>query len=153
MNSLTPFLMGQDEFLDMLLEIILLIHNFVLVMLLLVLLMLFRLEIIIIFLMIASFFPRVNILRHVSKGDSRPHFRSKFCILLTLMISWVHLCCIRVLGSQVLTANPLGSKNQTFLSLLSYVGWMRRDGEHELWWSRSFAWSDWDTGGSLYPCS
>jgi hypothetical protein len=58
----------------MLLELLLLVHNFVLVMLLLVLLMLFPLKILIIFLMIASFFPRVNILRHVSKGDSRLHF-------------------------------------------------------------------------------
>jgi hypothetical protein len=38
------------------------------------------------------------------------------------------------------------------LSLLSYV-WRRiRDGEHELWRSWFFAWSDWDTGGSSYPC-
>ncbi len=28
------------------------------------------------------------------------------------------------------------------LSLLSYVGRRIWDGEHELWWSRSFAWSD-----------
>jgi hypothetical protein len=40
----------------MLLELLLLVHNFVLVMLLLVLLMLFPLEILVIFLMIASFF-------------------------------------------------------------------------------------------------
>jgi hypothetical protein len=41
---------------DMLLKILLLVHDFVLVMILLVLLMLFPLEILIIFLMIASFF-------------------------------------------------------------------------------------------------
>jgi hypothetical protein len=58
----------------MFLELLLLVHNFVLVMLLLVLLMLSPLEILIIFLMIASFFTRVNILRHISKGDSRLHF-------------------------------------------------------------------------------
>jgi hypothetical protein len=28
-----------------------------------------------------------------------------------------------------------------------------RDREYKLWWSRSFAWSDWDTDGSPYPCS
>jgi hypothetical protein len=50
----------------MLLQLLLLVHNFVLVMLLLVLLMLFTLEILIIFLMIVSFFPRVNILWHIS---------------------------------------------------------------------------------------
>jgi hypothetical protein len=48
-----------------------------------------------------SSFPRVNISRHASKGESRLHFRTKFCILLTLMISWVYWCCIQVLGSQV----------------------------------------------------
>jgi hypothetical protein len=41
---------------DMLLELILLVHDFVLVMFLLVLLMLFPLEILITFLMIASYF-------------------------------------------------------------------------------------------------
>jgi hypothetical protein len=59
---------------DMFLELLLLVHNSVLLMLLLVLLMLFPLEILVVFLMIASFFPRVNILRHVSEGDSRLHF-------------------------------------------------------------------------------
>jgi hypothetical protein len=39
------------------------------------------------------------------------------------------------------------------LSLLSYVGKMIWEGEHELWWSRSFTWSDWDTDGSPYACS
>jgi hypothetical protein len=39
------------------------------------------------------------------------------------------------------------------LSLLSYVGRRIRDGERELWWPWSFAWSDWDVGGSPYPCS
>jgi hypothetical protein len=41
---------------DMLLELLLLVHNFAHVILLLVLLMLFPLEILVIFLMIASFF-------------------------------------------------------------------------------------------------
>jgi hypothetical protein len=55
----------------MLLDLLLLVHDFVLLMLLLVLFTLFPLEILIIFLMIALFFLRVNILWHVSKGDSR----------------------------------------------------------------------------------
>jgi hypothetical protein len=55
----------------MLPDLLLLVHDFVLLMLLLVLFILFPLEILVIFLMIALFFLRVNILRHVSKGDSR----------------------------------------------------------------------------------
>jgi hypothetical protein len=39
------------------------------------------------------------------------------------------------------------------LSLFSHAGWKIWAEEHELWWSRSFAWSDWDTDGSPYPCS
>jgi hypothetical protein len=50
------FLRVRMSFVDMLLEVLLLVHDFVLVMLLLVLLILFPLEIFIIFLMIASFF-------------------------------------------------------------------------------------------------
>jgi hypothetical protein len=69
------------------------------------------------------------------------------------MISWVHLYCIQVLSSKVLSTNPLGSKTRTYLSLLLYVGRRIRDGEHELWWYRSFTWSDWDTGGSPYAWS
>jgi hypothetical protein len=62
---------------DMLLELLLLVYDFVLMILSLVLLMLSPLEIPIIFLMIAFFFPRVNILRHVSKGDSRTSFSNQ----------------------------------------------------------------------------
>jgi hypothetical protein len=40
MDYLTPFHVGWDEFMDMFLKILLLVHDFVLVMLLLVLLML-----------------------------------------------------------------------------------------------------------------
>jgi hypothetical protein len=39
------------------------------------------------------------------------------------------------------------------LSLLSHVVWRFWDREYELWQSWSFAWSDWDTDGSPYPCS
>jgi hypothetical protein len=83
----------------------------------------------------------------------RLHFWTKFCILLTLMISWVHLCVSKSWVPKYLSTNPLGSKTQTSLSPLSYVGWIIRDGEHELWQPRSFTWSDWDTDGSPYPCS
>jgi hypothetical protein len=41
MDFLTPCLVGYDEFLDMLLELLWFVHDFVLVILLLVLLMLF----------------------------------------------------------------------------------------------------------------
>jgi hypothetical protein len=61
---------------------------------------------------------------------------------------------IQVLGFKYLSTNPLGSKTWTSLSLSClYVGRRIRDGEYELWWSRSFAWSDWDTYGSPYACS
>jgi hypothetical protein len=77
---------------------------------------------------------------------------TKFCILLTLMISWVLYVypCLRFLSIYRLT---LWDPRLRHLSLLSYVGRRIRDGEHELWWSRSFVWSDWDMGGSPYACS
>jgi hypothetical protein len=37
--------------------------------------------------------------------------------------------------------------------LFSHAGWRLYEGEYEFWWSRSFAWSDWDTDGTPYPCS
>jgi hypothetical protein len=72
---------------------------------------------------------------------ANPHDKlSAFCV----SKSWV---------SKYLSTNPLGSKTWTSLSLFSYAGWRLWEGEHEIWWSRSFAWSDWDTDGSPYACS
>jgi hypothetical protein len=71
----------------MLLEPLLLVHDFVLVMFLLVLLMLFPLEILVIFLMIALFLSSSYYFDVFLRGTQRLHFRTKFCILLTLMIS------------------------------------------------------------------
>jgi hypothetical protein len=115
----------------MLLELLLLVHNFILVMLLFVLLMLFPLAILMIFVMITSFFPRINILRHVSKGDSRLHFRTKFYILLILIISWVHLCCIQVLGSQVFIDQPFGIQDSDIS--LSLVTCRKEDSRWRTW--------------------
>jgi hypothetical protein len=56
MDYFTPFHVGYDEFVDMLVELILLVHDFALVMFLLVLLMLSPLDIFVVFLMIVSFF-------------------------------------------------------------------------------------------------
>jgi hypothetical protein len=39
------------------------------------------------------------------------------------------------------------------ISLFSHAGWRLWEGEHEFWWSQSFACSDWDTDGSPYACS
>jgi hypothetical protein len=39
--------------------------------------------------------------RHASYGDSMSSFMNQILHLLTLMISWVYLCCIQVLCSQV----------------------------------------------------
>jgi hypothetical protein len=140
----------------MLLELLLLVHDFVLAMLLLVLLMMFPWEILIIFLMIALIL-FLELIFHgmFLRGTQRLYFWTKFCILLTLMISWVHLCVSKSWVPKYLPTNPLGSKTQTSLSLslLSHLGWRFLDGEHELWWSQSFAWSDCDTDGSQYPCS
>jgi hypothetical protein len=63
--------------------------------------------------------------------------------------------CLQVLGPKYLSTNSLGFKTWIYISLspMSYVGRRIRNGEHELWWSRSVAWSDWDTGGSPYACS
>jgi hypothetical protein len=79
MDSLTPFLAGYDEFMDMLLELLLLVHDFVLVMLLLVLLMLFPLEILIIFLMITLIL-FLKLIFHVMflRGTQRFHFEPNF---------------------------------------------------------------------------
>jgi hypothetical protein len=59
---------------DMLLELLLLVHDLVLVMLPLVLLMLFPLEILVVFLMIVSSFFLELIFWHVSKRDSNTLF-------------------------------------------------------------------------------
>jgi hypothetical protein len=72
----------------MLLELLLLVHDLVLVMLLLVLLMLFPLDILIIFLVIALIlFLELIFHSMFQRGTQRLHFQIKFCILLTLMIS------------------------------------------------------------------
>jgi hypothetical protein len=79
---------------------------------------------------------------------------TKFCILLTLMISWVLYVYLSFEFPSIhwltLWDPRLGHLS---LSLLSYVGRRFWDGGHEFWWSQSFAWSDWDTDGSPYPCS
>jgi hypothetical protein len=62
----------------------------------------------------------------------RLHFQTKFCILLTLMISLVHLCVSKFLVPKYLLTNPLRFKIRTSLSLLSHVGWRFWVGEHEL---------------------
>jgi hypothetical protein len=75
---LAPCLAGWDEFMDMLLELLLLVHDFVLVMLLLVLLMLFSLELLTVsFFNHTRSFSRVNIYRHVSKGGSKTSFSNQ----------------------------------------------------------------------------
>jgi hypothetical protein len=76
--------------------------------------------------------------------SQRLHFWTKFCNMLTLIISWVHLCASKSWVPKYLLTNPLRFKTRTSLSLLSHVGRRIRDGEHEVWRSRSFAWSDWD---------
>jgi hypothetical protein len=102
----------------MLLELLLLVHDFVLAMLLLVLLMMFPWEILIIFLMIALIL-FLELIFHgmFLRGTQRLYFWTKFCILLTLMISWVHLCVSKSWVPKYLPTNPLGSKTQTSLSL------------------------------------
>jgi hypothetical protein len=73
---------------DLLLELLLLVHDLVPVMLLLVLLMLFPQEVLVIFLMIALVL-FLELIFHVMflRGTQILHFRTKFCILLTLIIS------------------------------------------------------------------
>jgi hypothetical protein len=72
----------------MLLELLLLVHDFVLLMLLLVLLMLFPLEILVMFLMIALvLFLKLILCSMFLSETQRLHFQTKFCILVTLMIS------------------------------------------------------------------
>jgi hypothetical protein len=82
----------------------LLVHDFVLLMLLLVLLMIGPLRASRRFVLIITLAPFFKLISHgmLLRETQRLHFRTKFCILLTLMISWVHICCIQVLGSQVL---------------------------------------------------
>jgi hypothetical protein len=79
----------SHEFMDIILEFLLLVHDFVLVMLLLVLLMLFPREILTIFLMIALvlFLELIFHGMFLRGGAQILHFQTKFCILLTLMIS------------------------------------------------------------------
>jgi hypothetical protein len=72
---------------DILLELLWLVHDFVLVMFALVLLMMFPLEILIIFLIIASFLSSSHYFGVFLRGTQRLYFRTKFCILLTLVIS------------------------------------------------------------------
>jgi len=87
-------------------------------MLLLVLLILSPWDLVV-FLMIASLLSSSLYLTACFLGRLNGFFLwTKFCILLTLLISWVHLCYIQVLGSQVLPTNPLGSKARTSLSLV-----------------------------------
>jgi hypothetical protein len=77
---------------DMLLELLLLVHNFVLVMRLLVLLMLFPWELLPIFQIITLvLFLELIFYSMLLRVIQRFHFQIKFCIMLTLMISWVQL--------------------------------------------------------------
>jgi hypothetical protein len=61
------------------------------------------------------------------RGTQILYFWTKFCISLTLMISWVHLCVSNYWVSKYLSTNPLGSKTQTSLSLftcrIEALGW------------------------------
>jgi hypothetical protein len=83
------------------LEIPLLVHDFVLVMLLVVLLILSPWDLVG-FLMIASLISSSLYLTTCFLVGLNDFFLlTKFCILLTLMINWVYLYCIQVLGSQV----------------------------------------------------
>jgi hypothetical protein len=137
---------------DKLLDLLLLVHDFVLVIFLLVLLTLFPLEILVIFLLNASFLSSSYYFNVFLRGTQRFHFWTKFCILLTLMISWVHLCVSKSWVLKYLPTNPLGSKTQTSLSLVTCRVEVLR------WWTWAFmilvlAWSDWDTSGSPYPFS
>jgi hypothetical protein len=102
MNYLTPFHVGWDEFVNMLIELlcwfmILFLWCFFWFFLC------WSLE------SLSPFcynnhtrsFLRAYISQHASHGTQWLLLWTKFCISLTRMISWVHLCCIQVLGSQV----------------------------------------------------
>jgi hypothetical protein len=100
-------------------------------------------------------FLRAYISWHVSKGDSKTSFWNQILHLanphdkLSTFVLYPSLVFPSIY--QLTLWDP--RLKPLSLSLLSYVGRRIRDGEHELWWSRSFAWSDWDTDGSPYPYS
>jgi hypothetical protein len=132
----------------------LLVHDFVLVMLLLVLLMLVLWEpLTVLFLYHTCSFLRAYISRHVSKGDSKTLFLNQILHLtnphdkLSIFVLYPSLVFPSIYRL-TLWNSRLGHP-----SLFSHAGWRLWDGEHELWWSRSFAWSDWDMDGSPYLSS
>jgi hypothetical protein len=92
------------------------------------------LEILPLFLMIALFFPRVNILQHVSKGDLRASFLNQILHLANPHDKLSTFVLYPSLGFPSIYRLTLGDPRlgHLSLSLLSYVGRRFRDGEHEL---------------------
>jgi hypothetical protein len=87
-----------------LLKLLLLVHDFVLFMLLLVLLMLFPWELLAIFPNNHTrSFPRVNISRHASKGESKTSFSNQILQHANPHDKLSAFVCIEILGSQVFT--------------------------------------------------
>jgi hypothetical protein len=73
-------------------------------------------------------FPWVNISRHASKGESKTLFLTKFCIMLTLMISWVQLLVMYLShGFPIIYRLTFGDPRLRYFSLLTcrieVLGW------------------------------
>jgi hypothetical protein len=119
---------------DISLELLVLVHDFVLVMLLLVIRMLFPLEILIILLMITLVLLLELIFWHASKWDSKTSFLNQILHLANPHDKLSALCVSKSWIPKYLPTNPMGSKTRTSLSLslLSYVGRRILGGEHEL---------------------
>jgi hypothetical protein len=92
---------------------------------------------------------------HVSKGDSNNTFLNQILPLANPHDKLSTFVLYPSLGFPSIYWITLWDPRlrHLSLSLLSYVGRRIWDREHEFWWSQSFAWSDWDIGGSLNPCS
>jgi hypothetical protein len=113
------------------------------------------LEISLLFLMIALVLFLELVFRHASKGDSSTSFLNQILHLTNPHDKLSTFVLYPSHGFPSIYRLTLWDSRLGHLSLspLSYIGRRIRNGEHELWWSRSFAWSDWDTDGSPYSCS
>jgi hypothetical protein len=154
MDSLTPFLVGWDEFMDMFLEslcwfMILFLWCFFWFFLC------WSLERLSLFCSNddTCSFLWAYISQLVSYGDSMASFVNQVLHLAHPHEKLSIFVLYPSLGFSSIYRPTLWDPRLGPISLISHAGWRFWEGEHEIWWSWSFAWSDWDTDGSPYPCS
>jgi hypothetical protein len=154
MDSLTPFHVGWDKFVDMFLK-------FLCWFMILFLWCFFWFFLCWFFNSLSPFcsndytrsFLRAYISRYASYGDSMACFMNQILHLTNLHDKLSIFVLYPSLRFPSIYRLTLWDPRLRPISLFSHAGWRLWEGEHELWWSQSFAWSDWDTDGSPYACS